>query len=242
MASKKTSDILKMKDTNIASQEVFDMENSKLVEADDSPEDSPRDFGDSNHCLNKENHGGGADGKQKITRRKISDFIHDKSFRIRSYLRRRPIPLKRCMELDIQCGTKSFHLQINRDIDEAVYCGASELVDLFLDPSGLKLSDVNNILNFSKYQARPRGKNNWEHDYNPAPNNDSDDEFFDTVKRKNKKEKEARAESAKRMQEVEYLKNPVERTKKFKSGKEGIFAKIAEIESVCGVFELHCDS
>ena len=38
--------------------------------------------------------------------------------------------------------------------------------------------------------------------------------------------------------QVEYLRSPVERAKRFKSSKEGIFAKIAEIESVCGVVSL----
>ena len=34
------------------------------------------------------------------------------------------------------------------------------------------------------------------------------------------------------------MRSPVERAKRFKSSKEGIFAKIAEIESVCGVVSL----
>ena len=60
--------------------------------------------------VNKENTGE-AERSNKAVRRSIKDFILDKPFRIRSYLRRRPIPLKRCLELDVQCGTKSFHLQ-----------------------------------------------------------------------------------------------------------------------------------
>ena len=109
---------------------------------------------------NKENLTG--DKSLKITRRKISDFILDKPFRIRSYLRRRPIPLKRCLELDIQCGTRSFHLQISRDIDEAVYCGDKELVEMFLSKEGIKLSDLHSMLMEGKH-VRPRGaKGGWE--------------------------------------------------------------------------------
>ena len=166
----------------------------------------------------------------KATRRSIKDYILDKPFRIRSYLRRRPIPLKRCLELDIQCGTKSFHLQISPDIDEAVYCGAPDLVDLFLKPSGLKLSDVCRIL----AEARDLQEGKEEQDQEDH----SDEDFFDSIKSKNKRDKEARAELAKRLAEVEFLRSPVDRAKKFKSSKEGIFAKIDEIERVCGVVSL----
>ena len=61
--------------------------------------------------INKENQ------SIKFNRRKNNDFIFDKQLRIKSYLRRRGIPFRRCSELDIQCETKSFHLQISRDID-----------------------------------------------------------------------------------------------------------------------------
>merc|ERR1719192_1964659 len=64
---------------------------------------------------------------------------------------------------------------------------------------------------------------------------ESDEEFYDTVKSRNKKEKEARAETAKRLAEVEFLSNPVERNKRFKSVKEGLLSKISELESVSGV-------
>ena len=47
-------------------------------------------------------------------RRKLNDFIEDKSLRIRSFLRRRQIPLKRIIDLDIQCGTCSFALQASK--------------------------------------------------------------------------------------------------------------------------------
>ena len=241
-------DILKMKDTN---------QKGKILSPEYGNEftnyNSPKSDRDSlpctqDHCkntspisvdspsVNKENVMN--EKSQKITRRKISDFILDKPFRIRSYLRRRPIPLKRCLELDVQCGTRSFHLQISRDIDEAVYCGAKELIDLFLDKKGIKLSDLHSML-LEGRQIRSKGtKNGWEGEQIGSFENDSDEDFYDTVKSKNKKEKEARAESAKRMSEVEFLSNPVERAKKFKSGKEGIISKISELESVCGVSSL----
>ena len=91
-----------------------------------------------------------------------------------------------------------------------------------------------------KCQARPKGQShNWEHDYYPAPdeegeNEDGDEDFYDTLKSKRVRQKKANAESARRMAEVEYLKNPVERLKRFKSSKDGIFAKLKEIDSVCG--------
>ena len=87
-----------------------------------------------------------------------------------------------------------------------------------------------------KYQARPKGQSqHWEHDYNPAPDDEEEDEdFFDTLKSKRVREKEAKAESARRLAEVEYLKNPIERLKRFKCIKDGIFAKLKEIDSVCG--------
>ena len=142
--------------------------------------------------VNKENTGDG-ERNNKAMRRSIKDYILDKPFRIRSYLRRRPIPLKRCLELDVQCGTKSFHLQINPDIDEAVYCGSPDLVRLFLQSSGLKLSDVCRLL------AQARGGRNERGEAEEDP---SDEDFYDSVKSRNKREKEVRAESAKRMAEV----------------------------------------
>lgn len=176
--------------------------------------------------------------KDPVRRKKIAGFILDKSLRIRSYARRRPIPLKRIIEIDIQCGTKSFMIQINNDFEEAVYCGNNDLVKCFLSPQGLKISDVNSVLVSGKYQPRPRGTaHHWEHDYNPAPDtDDEDEEFFDTVKNKKDRDKEMKAaESGKKSGELEYIKNPAERFKKFKSFKDGIFAKVKEIDSICGV-------
>ena len=161
----KQVDILKMKDTNKlgknSSEENSDFTSYSPPKAEENsslaPNISPPS--DAHGVINKENVFG--DKSQKITRRKINDFIYDKPFRIRSYLRRRPIPLKRCLELDIQCGTKSFHLQISRDIDEAVYCGNKELVALFLSNGGIKLSDVHKML-LEEKQLRAKGIKEFE--------------------------------------------------------------------------------
>ena len=177
--------------------------------------------------INKENQ------TMKFNRRKNNDFIFDKQLRIKSYLRRRGIPFRRCSELDVQCETKSFHLQISRDIDEAVFYGSPELIALFLSSGGIKLSDLNKILLENK--RNNKGKIETFEDDDNTYLCDSDEDFFDSVKSKNKKEKEARAESAKRMAEVEYLTNPFERNKRFKAVKDGLLSKISELESVSGV-------
>ena len=178
--------------------------------------------------INKEN------ALTKQTRRKNSDFIFDKTLRLKSFFRRRGIPFRRCSELDVQCGTKSFHLQISRDTDEAVYAGAADLVRLFFSNDGLKVSDLNQMLR----DSRAASTGSQEEEEAGVVLGESDEEFYDSVKSKNKKEKEARAESAKRMSEVEYLWSPVERNKRFKSVKEGLLSKISELESVSGVATL----
>ena len=178
--------------------------------------------------INKEN------ALTKQTRRKNSDFIFDKTLRLKSFFRRRGIPFRRCSELDVQCGTRSFHLQISRDTDEAVYAGAADLVRLFFSNDGLKVSDLNQMLR----DSRAASTGSQEEEEAAVVLGESDEEFYDSVKSKNKKEKEARAESAKRMSEVEYLWNPVERNKRFKSVKEGLLSKISELESVSGVATL----
>ena len=167
-------------------------------------------------------------------RKKVLNYIAEKSLRIRSYVRRRPIPLKRIHDIDIQCGSKSFILQVNNDLDEVVYCGNPELLKCFLSPTGLKISDANSVLVAGRYQARPRGAHNWEHDYNPVPGSDDDDEeFFDSMK--SKKEKEAaKSEPIKKIGEIEFIKNLIERMRKFKSYKDGIFSKVKEIDYICG--------
>ena len=178
--------------------------------------------------INKEN------ALTKQTRRKNSDFIFDKTLRLKSFFRRRGIPFRRCSELDVQCGTRSFHLQISRDTDEAVYAGAADLVRLFFSNDGLKVSDLNQMLR----DSRAASTGSQEEEEAAVVHGESDEEFYDSVKSKNKKEKEARAESAKRMSEVEFLSNPAERNKRFKSVKEGLLSKICELESVSGVATL----
>ena len=44
--------------------------------------------------------------KDPTRRRKINDFIADKTYRMRSFLRRRGVPLSRTTEMDIQGGLK----------------------------------------------------------------------------------------------------------------------------------------
>ena len=174
------------------------------------------------NSINKENQ------TVKFNRRKNNDFIYDKQLRIKSYMRRRGIPFRRCSELDIQCGTKSFHLQISKDLDEALYSGSPELLELFLSTGGLKLSDLNKIL------IKTKRKSSVEEDDSTFLC-DSDDEFLDPIKSKNRREKESKAESARRISEVEFLANPFERNKRFKSVKDGILSKVSELENVSGV-------
>ena len=182
-------------------------------------------------ALNKENQTVFAD-KTKLTRRKISDFIFDKPLRVRSYMRRRAIPFKRCLELDAQCGTKSFHIQISKDIDEALYCGSKEITELFLSAEGIKVSDLNNLLLSGRKENTEEG---WTDRREGTAFGDSDEEVFDTMRNKYKSEKILKAESARKLSEVEYLGNPAERAKRFKAMKDGILAKQSELESVCGV-------
>ena len=93
----------------------------------------------------------------KTTRRghRITEFIEDKNTRIRSYFRRRHVPLKRAFDMDLQCGTQTFMVQICDDIEECLYYGHDKLVRRFLDPGGLSIAHVNafisegNVLNLS---------------------------------------------------------------------------------------------
>lgn len=86
--------------------------------------------------------GGSGGGKKSGARRRITEFIQDKQLRLRSYVRRRPIPFKRIAELDAACGTKSFLLQFCPDFDECLFSGPDELVSLFLSDSGIRFTDV----------------------------------------------------------------------------------------------------
>ena len=101
---------------------------------------------------------------------------------------------------------------------EAIYTGHPDLVKCFTSESGLKLSDVNNILVSGRYQARPKGtKQNWEHDYNPAGPEESDNEdedFFQTIKAK--RQAESAKHAAKKNSSMEFIKNCGDRQKKIK--------------------------
>lgn len=84
----------------------------------------------------------------KTTRKghRITQFIEDKTLRVRSYFRRRHIPFKRAFELDLQCGTQSLLLQIDEDIEECLYYGHDKLVEQFLSNEGINLAHANNII------------------------------------------------------------------------------------------------
>ena len=73
---------------------------------------------------------------------RITEFIADKQLRLRSYIRRRPIPFKRMAEMDAACGTKSLLLQFCPDFDECLYCGDEVLTKGFLSDGGLKIVNV----------------------------------------------------------------------------------------------------
>merc|ERR1712037_312974 len=109
--AKRHAEVLTLKDSNKCDIDFAKSVNEKVI-LTMSTDSISRDA----ETLNKENL------SFKFNRRK-NDFIVDKQLRIKSYLRRRGIPFKRCSELDIQCGTKGFHLQISKDLDEVVFSG-----------------------------------------------------------------------------------------------------------------------
>ena len=75
----------------------------------------------------------------KTTRKghRITEYIEDKSQRIRSYFRRRHVPFKRAFDMDLQCGTQSLLIQICDDIEECLYYGHDSLVQKFLTSEGI---------------------------------------------------------------------------------------------------------
>ena len=221
--ARRHSEILKLKDNNSTkTSNLSDISESVQFKDPYSFNMTKPNSEDLVNSINKENQ------TVKFNRRKNNDFIYDKQLRIKSYMRRRGIPFRRCSELDIQCGTKSFHLQISKDLDEALYSGSPELLELFLSTGGLKLSDLNKIL------IKTKRKSSVEEDDSTFLC-DSDDEFLDPIKSKNRREKESKAESARRISEVEFFANPFERNKRFKSVKDGILSKVSELENVSGV-------
>ena len=82
--------------------------------------------------------------KRKVNR--ITEYIEDQKDRIRSYFRRRHVPLKRAFDMDLQCGTQTFLIQISDDIEECLYYGNDKLVQKFLSEQGLSLANVNDFI------------------------------------------------------------------------------------------------
>lgn len=221
--AKRHAEVLPLKDSNKC-----DIDFAKSVNEKVRPTMSTDSISRDAETLNKENL------SFKFNRRK-NDFIVDKQLRIKSYLRRRGIPFKRCSELDIQCGTKSFHLQISKDLDEVVFSGDKELLELFHSTRGIKISDLYKILSRCRRCSNGKSDSFEQEASNMA---DSDEDFYDTTKSKNRKDKEAKALSIKRVSDVELLSGVNERNKRFKSVKDGLLSKISELESVSGVASL----
>ena len=83
---------------------------------------------------------------------RITEYIKDRTLRIKSYFRRRHVPFKRAFDMNLQCGTSSLLIQISDDIEECLYFGDDRLVERFLDPmQGLRLSHVHQIIQHGKY-------------------------------------------------------------------------------------------
>ena len=207
--AKRHAEVLTLKDSNKCD---IDSTSTKSVNEKVRLNMSTDSISRDSETLNKENL------SFKFNRRK-NDFIVDKQLRIKSYLRRRGIPFKRCSELDIQCGTKSFHLQISKDLGEVVFSGEKELLELFHSTRGIKISDLYKIL--SQCRRCSNGKSD-SFEQEAANIADSDEDFYDTTKSR----------------KVELLTGVNERNKRFKSVKDGLLSKISELESVSGVASL----
>ena len=96
---------------------------------------------DSNESMNL-----GATPKSSRKGHRITEFIQDKALRIKSYFRRRHVPFKRAFDMDLQCGTQSFLMQISDDIEECLYYGHDKLVKKFLSSEGVNLALVNDFI------------------------------------------------------------------------------------------------
>lgn len=81
---------------------------------------------------------------------RYAEFIQDNRLRLKSYFRRRHVPLKKAFDMDLQCGTLTFLMQISDDIQECLYYGHDGLISAFLSPQGLSLSLVNNFIEEGK--------------------------------------------------------------------------------------------
>ena len=88
----------------------------------------------------------GATPKSSRKGHRITEFIQDKALRIKSYFRRRHVPFKRAFDMDLQCGTQSFLMQISDDIEECLYYGHDKLVKNFLSSEGVNLVFVNDFI------------------------------------------------------------------------------------------------
>jgi hypothetical protein len=97
------------------------------------------------HLLPQYNSGGNRRKGQRIT-----EYIADRQLRLKSYLRRRPVPFKRVRELDASCGTRSMLVQLGRDFDECLYSGPEELVEQFWTDEGLRVTNVDAVMRKSK--------------------------------------------------------------------------------------------
>ena len=84
----------------------------------------------------------------KTTRKghRITEYIQDKSLRMKSYFRRRCVPFKRAFDMDLQCGTQSLLVQISDDIEECLYYGHDRLVQKFLSSEGINFVHVDAII------------------------------------------------------------------------------------------------
>lgn len=81
---------------------------------------------------------------------RYAGFIQDNRLRIKSYFRRRHVPLKKAFDMDLQCGTQTFLMQISDDIQECLYYGADGLISAFLSQEGLSLNHVNQFISEGK--------------------------------------------------------------------------------------------
>ena len=157
-------------------------------------------------------------------------YIEEKLSRTRCYLRRRPIPFKRLIELDLQIGSKSLLIQINSDIEEVLYGGHDDLAEKFLSKDGLNVSHLEELSSYDNLS-------NIESTI--AKNQDElivgdDDDYSPTVEERKKKERLRKKEAQQRVSDGEYLTHPQERAKFYKTRKEFIVAKINELDTLCG--------
>nr|XP_040572394.1 LOW QUALITY PROTEIN: uncharacterized protein LOC121121511 [Lepeophtheirus salmonis] len=157
---------------------------------------------------------------------KPAEYVSDKGLRLRSYFRRRPVPFKRAVDLDMQVGSATFLVSLCEEVEECTYVGDEELVHQFLDPKGLQLSHA---LEISKRSLRVPSFSTESHE-----EDEEEDEYFSTVEERRKKERAKKREAAQRVSDGEFLRNPIERSKVFSSRKESLMTKVIEMDTICG--------